>query len=122
MHALFFQSGTDVEAFAKGKEEIYTQPFILALGEDKELEFFIIVDQTSIPGGRDVVEAVDRLFKVHYVFNVQYAKPVSTFFNFFDGLVYQTVNLKNVRPTVREIYSQIMKASEDMIHVDKNEV
>ncbi|XP_072035518.1 uncharacterized protein [Amphiura filiformis] len=95
------QTGTDVEAFAKTKDVIYAQPFILALGDENgnPTEYFIIVDNTSIPGGTNAVEAFDRLYKVHYVFNVHFAKPVLTFFNFFDGLVYGVS--KNIRPLVR---------------------
>ena len=66
------------------------------------------------------MEAVDCLFKVHFVFNVQYARPVTTFFNFFEGLVYQIS--KNIRPTVREVYSQMMNAAVDENAVDENEV
>ncbi|XP_072035312.1 uncharacterized protein [Amphiura filiformis] len=103
------QTGTDVEAFAKTKDVIYAQPFILALGDENgnPTEYFIIVDNTSIPGGTNAVEAFDRLYKVHYVFNVHFAKPVLTFFNFFDGLVYGVS--KHIRPTVRELYSQMMQ-------------
>ena len=71
--------------------------------------FFFYVDTTSIPGGKTTVEAFDQLFKLHYIFNVQFAKPLTTFYNFFEGLVY-VITQKNIRPTVRELYSQMMRA------------
>ena len=68
-------------------------------------EYFIIVDTTTIPGGNTAVEAFDRLFKVHYIFNVNFARPVMSFFNFLEGL-YELH--KNIKPTVRELYSQML--------------
>ena len=38
--------------------------------------YFIVLDRIAIPCGQDFVEALDMLFKSHYVFNVEYAAPL----------------------------------------------
>ena len=85
LHA--FQTGTDVEAFAKSRDDKYVQPFLLCCGPIRALkEFFIICDRTSIPAGATIIEAFDRLFKSHYDFNLCYVKPVEHFYQFFQAI------------------------------------
>lgn len=110
------QIGTDVEAFAKnGKDEKFTQPFLLSLGPEggTPTEFFLICDHTSIPAGDSVVAAFDLLFKAHYTFNVEVAGCLHTFFNFFDAVFYgmQTYTLNAHLRTFCAIFRSSPKAS-----------
>ena len=102
------QVGTGVDTYAQQKECVYSQPFILALGDIRNpTEFFIVVDNLTIPGGSSALEAFDRLFKVHYVFAVHFAKPLQSFFNFFEGIVYKLDVA--IKPSVRELYSKMVR-------------
>ena len=75
MYNVFSSStGTDVEEVVKAKDSRYTQPFLLSTGNVQNPEhYFIVVDRIAIPCGKDVVKALDMLFKSHYVINVEYA-------------------------------------------------
>ena len=60
-------------AAAMEKDSKYTQPYLLSLGPEKKPEqFFLILDGIAVPTGPTLVQAIDRLFKAHFVFNVEY--------------------------------------------------
>ncbi len=101
------QIGTDVEMYAKNKESIYSQPFLLVLVDGNQAkEHFLILDNTSIPVGNDSLAAFDKLYKAFYVFNIDYPPCLDTFYNFFDGIVYECSS--QVKPTVRVKYAQML--------------
>ena len=98
----------DMENFAKTKNPMVTQPFLLAHGHDNSTpsEYFVIVDATTIPCGSSATEAFDRLFKVFCVFWVEYPEQLETFYNFFAGIVYECTS--EIKSSVRARYAQML--------------
>ncbi|PIK48618.1 hypothetical protein BSL78_14520 [Apostichopus japonicus] len=69
-----------------------TQPYLLCIGTKKApSQFFIIVDSHAIPCQENIVSAIDKLFKLHYVFNIHYAQQLRMFYMFMDSVVYGIV-------------------------------
>ncbi|XP_011859975.1 PREDICTED: uncharacterized protein LOC105557367 [Vollenhovia emeryi] len=54
--------------------------------------FFVQVETHLFPVGNDPLRAFDRLFKLHYMFDVKYAAPLLNFYNFFESIVYNGLN------------------------------
>ena len=104
----FRATGTDVKEVAKAVDsKKFTQPFLLALGPNsKPTEFFIVTEYLSIPAGRSIVEAFDRLFKLHYVLDLHFARPLQTFFNLFQNVVYD-VGTEGLKPQLCVIASYL---------------
>lgn len=87
---LFLQIGTDVENYARAKEEKYTQPFILTLGPaTKPQQYFLICDRVAILAGTATEVAFDRAFKAHYAFNVSFAGCLHSFYTYFAAVAYK---------------------------------
>ena len=104
------QIGTDVEQFSKTKAPCYTQPFLLVLMHGSHAkEHFLIVDNTSIPVGSDSLDAFDKLYKAFYVFHVDYPPCLESFYNFFDGVIYEIST--QIKPPVRAKYGRMMAMS-----------
>jgi len=107
---LFLQEGTDIEAHIKSKDKKkFRQPYLLAIGGViKPNQYFLILDTSIVlDAGTSTVEAVDKFFKVHYVFNVHYAAPLQDFWDFLDHMVYGVKSPAGARPNVRAIASSV---------------
>ncbi|KAJ8017479.1 hypothetical protein HOLleu_45088 [Holothuria leucospilota] len=103
-------NGTDINRFIQGKDE--RQPFLLCLGmETSPSEFFLIVDQTSIPAGNNIVQSFDRLFKFFFVFNVEFPPELFAVYNFFAKVVYKNKFPCRVLPQVRALSAQLKDAN-----------
>ena len=97
---LFFQVGTNVTFFIQRKNKERTQPFLLQIDRD----FYIIVDAIAIfLGITNFTNALDLLFKCHYVFNLSYAKQVSHFYDFIQKFVYKVGRDGKMVAKVREL-------------------
>lgn len=55
--------------------------------------FFVQVETHLFPVGNNPLRAFDRLFKLHYMFDVHYAAPLLNFYNFFESIVYNGLNI-----------------------------
>ncbi|XP_038062992.1 uncharacterized protein LOC119733670 [Patiria miniata] len=101
--------GTDVAGAVEGKEEEYRQPFLLALGQSSinPTQFFIVLDRMVIPAGLDLVPAFDRLFKIHYVFNISYSPNLQKFWEFVDSVIYKVMAPTKAKSQVRELGSAV---------------
>ena len=102
--------GTDVNADARQKGEELSQPYLMILGEtseEQDMQYFVVADRSTIPAGDTMSEAMDRLFKIFYIFNVEFPKALTTFYNFL-ALLQEVV--QDVKPLVRTRYSQIRQA------------
>lgn len=68
------------------------QPYILALGSRYNVDqYFIAVDGTPIPVSRSacgITTATDLLFKVHFVFNINFAVQLQDFFIYLQVVLY----------------------------------
>ncbi|CAB3977440.1 hypothetical protein BSL78_19360 [Paramuricea clavata] len=95
-------SGSDVEAAANNKDDVYTQPFLLSTGQaSKPDQFFLVLDRIVIPCGPDLIKSFDILFKAHYVFNVEYAPPLLQFWEFVASMIYGVIKPCETGPTSR---------------------
>ena len=103
-----FQEGTDVDATARGKDVKYKQPFLLSLGPSRQpVQYCLILDQLVVSCGTKLVEAMDKLFKAHYVYDVQYSPILSEFWGFISAFVYGVTPAISVRPGVRAFATAI---------------
>ena len=93
-----------MEEVVKAKDSRYTQPFLLSMGNVQSAEhYFNVVDRIAIPCGKDVVKALDMLFKSHYVLNVEYATPLYNFWEFIATMIYGVIEPSATGPTVRAL-------------------
>ncbi|XP_071838876.1 uncharacterized protein [Apostichopus japonicus] len=100
--------GTDVEEATKLKEDRFKQPLLLSLGAEKDpKQFFVILDRIPISGGLHVVDALDRLFKCHYVFNVEYSPSLQQFWEFIAAMIYEVIPPATAKPQVRALGAAI---------------
>lgn len=85
---------------------------MFALGQPlSPTEFFVIADKAVVPGGTTLVQAADRLFKAHYVFNVEYAPPLQQFWEFVAAVVYEVLPLSAAKPNVRSLATSVKSIS-----------
>ncbi|XP_065203893.1 uncharacterized protein LOC135849148 isoform X2 [Planococcus citri] len=86
-------NGSSVDEFLKTLPIDVVQPSLLAItshdAPQKITSFFIIADRRAfqLPSQSTALYAVSMLWKVHYVFNVEYAAELRYFFNFIDAIV-----------------------------------
>ncbi|KAJ8039915.1 hypothetical protein HOLleu_14068 [Holothuria leucospilota] len=107
-YMLHRSEGTDAGEAAKKKDERFKQPFILSLGpERRPKQFFIVLDRIAVSGGLNVVDAVDRLFKCHYVFNVEYCPCLQQFWEFIASMIYEILPPCQAKPQVRALGAAI---------------
>ena len=98
---LSFQVGASVEHHLKTKEKERMQPYLLCIGtRDNPSQFFVIVDALALPCPDDITSAVDRLFKVHYAFNLEYHAALYNFFTFLELVVYDMKSKKDRIPAI----------------------
>lgn len=67
------------------------QPYLLAMGngQDGIDNYYIALDSKLIPCQTEgSLDALDELFKVHYVFNISYANALISFYTFLQTTVY----------------------------------
>lgn len=116
MFVYFLKVGTVLEEYLE-QERPTTQPHLLCFGTRKTpSQFFIIVDQQAMPCEGDVVAAVDKLFKLHYIFNVKYATEVQLFYNFLEVFVFQLPFLGKVPNKVVEIVAAVESFRSSQCH------
>lgn len=78
-----------------------TQPFILAVGTCKAAisKYYIVFDENILPCPRhDIICAFDLCFKVHFVYNLKFAKALESFYKFVQDVFY---DIKIDVPTTR---------------------
>jgi len=77
---------TSTELFLKSKTKNQKQPMLLCMGSKDDTEhanFYLILDLKAVSLGEcGIIHALDALFKAHFVFWVDYAKPVSKLMEF----------------------------------------
>lgn len=109
-----FEELEDQLRFKKSKSE-HIQPFILTVGENIRSIKDIIVyfDNLKIPS-KSLIRAVDICFKIYYLFNLQYPKACSTFWNFIQVFFYN-IKSKEKYAKVNIIVNELKKRQEIVI-------
>ncbi|PIK46807.1 hypothetical protein BSL78_16306 [Apostichopus japonicus] len=88
------------------------QPYLLCLGtRSAPTQFFIIGDRQAIKCEDNIVAAVDKLFKLHFVFNLQYAAELKLFYNFIETFVFKLSPLGQLPNKLVEIVAAIESCS-----------
>ena len=106
------QDGCDVQKAATEKDGRYTQPYLLAVGPEKEpSQFFLVLDRIAVPAGLHLVQALDSLFKAHYVFNVEYSLTLQPFWEFFAAVVYNIIKPAQAKPAVLYLLTALNSVS-----------
>ena len=86
----------------------FQQPFLVSLGASRiPQQFVLILDRIAIPCGECAVQAFDRLFKCHYVFNVHFSSPLSYMYDFLSSFVFGISDAINAKPFVRAFASAV---------------
>ena len=81
---IYFQIGEDIIAAAARKSAGNCQPYLLAMGDNKHIDkFFVVLDRQVMDAGSEVIRAFDILFKVHFIFNVEFAVQHDNLYSFF---------------------------------------
>ncbi|XP_041466263.1 uncharacterized protein LOC121416815 [Lytechinus variegatus] len=107
----FEKTGVNLEQLLQeGKRQM--QPFLLALGRSKAqiTQYFIIIDHMALPcAAHDIEGAMDALFKSHYVFGLEYARPLKNFWTFVQTTIYGVdVDITLEPPKVRELRAKLL--------------
>ena len=61
----------------------------IANGNRNSGNFFLKVDHELVNVENHPVKAFDILFKLHFVFNIEYAKSLENFYDFIAGCIYK---------------------------------
>ncbi|CAL1688663.1 unnamed protein product [Lasius platythorax] len=88
------QANEDINAKAVERGSLQKQPFLLCCTnmDQRKGPFFIQVETHLFPVGNNPLRAFDRLFKLHYMFDIHYAASLLNFYNFFESIVYNGLN------------------------------
>lgn len=97
-----FQTGTILE-----NVKLYTsQPCLVAVGQRKNLinSYFIAFEEYFIPAvANNAIDALDELFKSHFVFNTSYDNNLKNFYHFVEYVFYGLNQNNGLTPTMQEI-------------------
>ncbi|XP_062279157.1 uncharacterized protein LOC133983958 [Scomber scombrus] len=93
-------------------QEATRQPYLLAAGTRKQSinTYYVVIDKKLIPcQGTTSLTAFDELFKVHFVFSVDYDDALSNMYSFLQTTVYNIdVDTTKESPKVKELRAKFM--------------
>lgn len=105
------QSGTPLQSVLDTWRDEKSQPNLVCLGDNsKDLSsFFIICDRKILPiSATNSAEAIDTLFKAHYVFATEYDKNLAGLWKFIQVYLYKLDLESTLLPRkVKQVYSQL---------------
>jgi len=111
----FTPQQTSLELFLTEKKTTsHKQPFLLCLGSQKNPStYYLILDTKAVSLGEcGILRAVDCLFKGHFVYWVDYAKPLAHFIEFLQKTVYK-IDGSRLSACVRELQNSITALTEN---------
>lgn len=80
---------------------IEKQPHIIAVGANKQAisQYYIVLDGRllCVPFNFSFVQTFDLLFKIFYIFNIDFDVCLQTFYNYFATYIYNTGTIKTTR-------------------------
>lgn len=87
------QLGTSLKDFVeqkRSKSSTQIQPYLIVL-EGEQLYYYVVVDSNIINRENlsDFVAAMDLLFKIYFVYNLEYPPVLKNFFEFVEKYVYR---------------------------------
>lgn len=98
------------------RESSNTQPYILAkYVSDKAdvVQYSILLNEIMVPLEKNInfMQAVDFLYKIHHIFNLQYAPSLSRLFSYFDEFIFKIKKLGI--PKNLDVNVQVTRAIDD---------
>lgn len=112
----FRSQQTSIELFLTEKKasEQHKQPFLMCLGSrENPGVFFLILDGKAVSLGEcGILKAVDCLFKAHFVFWVDYAKPSCLFMEYLQKIIYN-IDCDKLSASVKELRNAITAIIDD---------
>ncbi|XP_021959390.1 uncharacterized protein LOC110855279 [Folsomia candida] len=107
----FYPTGTPYHSILDTWKAEKTQPNLVCMGTSTSTisSYFIISDRTMIPiEATTSTEAIDTLFKTHYVFAAEYDKNLVGLWKFIQVYIYQLdVTTTNLPRKVKEVFAQL---------------
>ena len=87
------------------EDPLTKQPTLIAIGSKASIQQIILkIEDYGFPlATNNMTEAVDYLFKSHYVFNLEYSASLMNFFVFLQTQVYGLKYQGRVPPRVTEV-------------------
>ena len=105
------QTGSSIDEFLKAGKDKKRQPYLLAIGTARHqvTRYFLVIDHLALPSAaEDAVGAFDALFKVHYVFGLEYCPALHNFWTFIQTTLYGIdVSTTRESPRVREVRAKL---------------
>ncbi|XP_035715375.1 uncharacterized protein LOC118438759 [Folsomia candida] len=107
----FFKSGTPLQSILNTWADKKSQPNLACLGDNKKdlTSYFIVCDRKILSiAALNSAEAIDTLFKSHYVFATEYDKNLSGLWNFIQVYLYKLeLGTTTLPRKVKQVYSQL---------------
>lgn len=105
------QEGTPLQSILDTWKGDVKQPNLLCLGSDKNSldNFFIICDRLLLPlAARNSTEAIDSLFKSHYVFGTEYDVSLRGLWKFIQVYIFKLdPEEPNLPMKVKQVFNQL---------------
>ncbi|OXA55062.1 hypothetical protein Fcan01_10168 [Folsomia candida] len=107
----YYKSGTPLNSILDTWSDEKRQPNLICLGEDKKnlVSFSLVVDKILLPiDATNSTEAIDRLFKSHYVFSAEYDKNLQGVWKFLQVFIYKIdVDKTDLSRKIKQVSSQL---------------
>lgn len=85
-------------------------PYVVALGSSKNKidQYFVVLDRNLIPLSPEttILDAVDIVYQLHFIFNIQYDLNLCLFWKFIQYYIYCMQNIR-VPTTVKETFLKL---------------
>ncbi|OXA48803.1 hypothetical protein Fcan01_16219 [Folsomia candida] len=105
------ESGTPLQSILNTWADKKSQPNLACLGDNKKdlTSYFIVCDRKILPiAALNSAEAIDTLFKSHYVFATEYDKNLSGLWKFIQVYLYKLeLGTTPLPRKVKQVYSQL---------------
>lgn len=112
----FKRDNEDLEEFVlRDRQPHLKQPFILAILESgregieptEELQFYIVIDTYSVFCGTDILNTFKILFSAFYAFDLRWPSYLSSFYKFFEEVIFRTDSFSTVSPSVGSFVAKL---------------
>lgn len=104
---MFLQRALTTEEYLEGSAS--RAPYIIAVGDSKAyiFQYFIILDSQlmPLPGNSNFLNALDVVFKLHFIFNIKYDINLKSFWIFFQKYFYE-INC-SVSPVIKDVFLKL---------------
>ncbi|OXA54544.1 hypothetical protein Fcan01_11462 [Folsomia candida] len=106
----FYRAETPLKSIVDTWNFETSQPALIVLGEDHSnlTSFYIICDRILLPiNARTSTEAIDSLFKAHYVIGTEYDKNLTGIWKFIQVHIFQLETTTQLSRKVKQVFQQI---------------